>query len=225
MFSAFSKAISQLADDATRRLLWLSVTAAMATFVGLWVAVGVALTETSLFASGWLEIAVDVLGGLATAVITWFLFPAVVSAVIGFFLEDIAATVEARHYTGLPPAPGLGLGTAVGTALLYLGVMVVLNLLALPFLLVPPVFPFVFYAVNGYLLSREYFELVALRRVGPGEARALRRVHRGKLFAVGVVMTVLLTLPVVNLLAPVVATAAMVHLFEDWRRQHSEARD
>jgi len=218
MFSAFAKGIAQLADAATRRLLGYSIAAALATFIGLWIAVGVALTETSLFAMPWLEIAVDVLGGLATAVITWFMFPAVVSAVIGFFLDDIAAKVEARHYPDLPPAPGLGPWAAAGTALAYLGVMVVLNLVTLPFLLLPPVFPFVFYAVNGYLLSREYFELVALRRVDPGQAGAIRRSHRGKLFAVGVAIAVLLTVPVVNLLAPVVATAAMVHLFEDWRR-------
>lgn len=218
MFSAFSKGIAQLSDAATRRLLWLCIGAALAAFAALWVAVGVVLTETSLFAIPWLDIVVDVLGGLTTAVITWFLFPGVVSAVIGFFLEDIAAKVEARHYPGLPPASGLGLAGTVRTTLAYLGVLVALNLLTLPFLLFPPVFPFVFYAVNGYLLSREYFELVALRRVGPDDARTIRRAHRGKLFAVGVIIAVLLTVPVVNLLAPVVATAAVVHLFEDWRQ-------
>ncbi|HIC29274.1 MAG TPA: hypothetical protein EYO85_07535 [Rhodospirillales bacterium] len=106
---------------------------------------------------------------------------------------------------------------AVLVTLGYLGVLIVLNLFLLVFLLIPPLFPFVFYTVNGYLLGREYFELVALRRIGPEEARRLRKAHRGKLFLTGVIMALLLTLPVVNLLAPVVITAAMVHLFEDWR--------
>jgi CysZ protein len=223
MFSAFSRGISQLADGAIRAIVWRCLAAALATFVGLWLAIGVLLTETSLFAIPWLDAAVDLLGGLATAVITWFLFPAVVSAVVGFFLEDIAGTVEARHYPALPPAEGLSAAATVATTLGYLAVMMALNVVALLFLLLPPVFPFVFYAVNGYLLSREYFELVALRRIGPDHARALRRAHRGELFAVGVIMMVLLTIPVVNLLAPVVATAAMVHLFEDWRRGKAEA--
>jgi len=223
MFKAFSRGISQLADGATRTIVWRCLAAALAVLVGLWVAGGVLLTETSMFAIPWLDAAVDILGGLATAVITWFLFPAVVSAVVGFFLEDIAGIVEARHYPALPPAEGLSTAAAAVTALGYLGVLVALNVGALLFLLLPPVFPFVFYAVNGYLLSREYFELVALRRIGPDQARSLRRAHRGELFAVGVIMTVLLTVPVVNLLAPVVATAAMVHLFEDWRRGKFEA--
>lgn len=219
MFSAFARGLSQLKDRATVGILGRAVAAALVVFALLWLAVGALLTWSRLFSIGWLNTVVDVLGGLATAVVTWLLFPSVVSAVIGLFLEDIAATVETRHYPALPPARGLSVGATVATTLAYLGVMVALNLATLPFLLLPPVFPFVFYAVNGYLLSREYFELVALRRIGPDHAHALRRAHRGALFTVGVVMAVLLTLPVVNLLAPVVATAAMVHLFEDWRRQ------
>ena len=70
MFKAFSRGISQLADGATRTIVWRCLAAALAVLVGLWVAVGVLLTETSLFAIPWLDAAVDILGGLATAVIT-----------------------------------------------------------------------------------------------------------------------------------------------------------
>ena len=50
------------------------------------------------------------------------------------------------------------------------------------------------------------------RRWLPCGARKL-----GTIFAAGVVIAVLLTIPFVNLLAPLVATAAMVHLFERMR--------
>ena len=123
-----------------------------------------------------------------------------------------------RSYPALPPAAGLPVAKAAITVAAYLGVMIALNMVLLIFLLLPPLFPFVFYAVNGYLLGREYFELVALRRIGPEEARRLRKAHRGKLFIAGVATALLLTIPVVNLLAPVVVTAAMVHLFENWRK-------
>ncbi len=223
MLSALFKGISQLNDRRTQRILWISIVAAFLAFAVLWGLVGALLGATSFFASGWLEWAVGLLGGLATLVFTWFLFPAVVSAVIGFFLDDIAAAVEARHFPDLAPAAGLPLMSVMVTVVGYLGVLVGLNLVLLVFLLFPPLFPFVFYAVNGYLLGREYFELVALRRVGPDEARRLRKMHRGKLFLTGVAMTLLLTMPVVNLLAPVVITAAMVHLFEDWRKAAASA--
>jgi uncharacterized protein involved in cysteine biosynthesis len=94
-----------------------------------------------------------------------------------------------------------------------------LNLILLLFLLIPPVFPFVFYGVNGYLLGREYFELVAARRLDPAEARSLRRRHGRTLFIAGVLIAFLLTIPFVNLVAPLVGTAAMVHLFETIRHE------
>ena len=218
MLHAFSKGVSQLGDAKIRKVIWFSIAAAGSVFALLWLAVGAMLGATTVFMSGWLEWTVDLLGGLATLVFTWFLFPAVISAIIGLFLEDIAEAVEARHYPALPPAAGLPVAKAAITVAAYLGVMIALNMVLLIFLLLPPLFPFVFYAVNGYLLGREYFELVALRRIGPEEARRLRKAHRGKLFIAGVATALLLTIPVVNLLAPVVVTAAMVHLFENWRK-------
>ena len=224
MFSVFGKGISQLSDRRTRKVLCFSIAAAMAVIAVLWAGIGALLTMTALFEIGWLETAVDLLGGLATLVLTWFLFPGVISAVIGLFLEDIAAAVEARHYPDLPEAQGLPAMKAALVCVRYLGAVIVLNVLALFFLIFPPVFPFVFYGVNGYLLSREYFELVALRRIGPVEARALRKANGGRLFVAGVIITLLLTVPVINLLAPVVATAAMVHLFEDCRKRDARAK-
>ena len=221
MFQAFSKGLSQLGDPQIRKVIWFSIAAACSVFVVLWLAIGALLGATTVFIYPWLEWAVDLLGGLATLVFTWFLFPGVISAVIGIFLEDIAEAVEARHYPALPPAAGLPVAKAVMTVAAYLGVMIVLNMVLLIFLLLPPLFPFVFYAVNGYLLGREYFELVALRRTGPEEARRLRKTNRGKVFVAGVATALLLTIPVVNLLAPVVVTAAMVHLFESWRKEAS----
>ena len=95
------------------------------------------------------------------------------AAVVGFFLDDVAAAVEARHY------PGAAAGDRArarrgrrADALGFLGLVVVANLAALViYLLVPPLAPFVFWLVNGFLLGREYFGLVAMRRLGPEAAR------------------------------------------------------
>jgi uncharacterized protein involved in cysteine biosynthesis len=77
----------------------------------------------------------------------------------------------------------------------------------------------VFYALNGYLLGREYFELVALRRLDESSTRALRKAYQGSIFLSGVMIAVLTSVPLVNLAAPVIATAFMVHLFESLRRR------
>lgn len=223
MLSAFSKGIGQLDDGPTRKVLIISIAIAIAVFIVLWSAVAYTLTSTSLFQTGWLESAVDLLGGLATALLTWFLFPGVVSATVSLFLERIADCVEARHYPHLPKTDGQPFAGSLISSAKFLSVFVVLNILMLPFLFLGPVFPFVFYAVNGYLLSREYFELVALRRMGSEDARTLRKANQGRLFMMGVVIAFLLTIPVVNLIMPVVATAAMLHMFEGWRAKSATA--
>lgn len=217
MLASYIKALDQISDPAIQRVLWIAIAIAVAIFAVLWTIIDFVLANTALFESGWLEWMTDALGYVATLVLAWFLFPGVVSAAVGVFLEAVARAVEARHYAHLTPPPGLPLGRSMLAALRFLAVLIAVNLMLLPFLLIAPVFPFVFYAANGYLLGREYFELVALRRLGPEEARALRKANRGRLFAFGAVTAFLLTVPVVNLLTPVVACAAMVHLFEAWR--------
>jgi len=217
VFGAFAKGIGQLGDQPTRRLLWISIGLAVAVFVVLWFVIGFLLTTTTVFEISWLENLTDLGAGIATLVLTWLLFPAVVSAGIGFLLDRVADCVEARHYSHLPPARDIRIGEVIITTAKFLAVLVALNLLTMVFLLFPPVFPFVFYAVNGYLLSREYFELVASRRLDPADALRLRKAHGGTLFVAGIVIAFLLTVPIVNLLAPIIATAAMVHLFEGWR--------
>ncbi len=216
MFKAFLKAFSQLNDPAVRRPLWLGGLLAVGVFMVLWVLVGRLLTGTTLFAWGWLEVAADLLGGTAVAVLTWFLFPGVVSGLAAFFLDGVVRAVEARHYPGLPSPPGTGLGDAIIGGLRFMGISVLVNMGLLLFLFIPPVFPFVFYSANGYLLGREYFELVAARRLGAERLGSLRKAHRKRVFFFGVVVAFLLTLPVVNLVTPVVATAAMVHLLQSW---------
>ena len=78
---------------------------------------------------------------------------------------------------------------------------------------------FVFFGLNGYLLGREYFELAALRRMDAHAVRSLRRRFGWRMFASGVLITLLLSLPVVNWLMPMVAIAFMVHHIEEIERR------
>jgi hypothetical protein len=48
---------------------------------------------------------------------------------------------------------------------------------------------FVFLGLNGYLFGRTYFEVVALRRLDRGTARAVRRHFAGRVFIGGLVIT------------------------------------
>ena len=155
--------------------------------------------------------------GLAVGAVLFlsaFLMFPVAGMFVNLFLDRIADAVEARHYPGLPPARHVGVIEALkgglGFALVVLGV----NLLALVFyMLSGPFAPLLFWAVNGYLLGREYFELVAQRRVEPAEMRKLRRRHVFGITLAGALMAVPLSIPVVNLIVPLLGVAAYTHMY------------
>lgn len=224
LISAFIKAVAQLSDPRFRRVLLVGVIAALITYLLLNGLVWWLLVETQLFQTGWLDTAIDVLGGVVTFVVTLIFFPAVVTIVVSALLDQIAEAVEARHYPHLPAARERPLIEDVLTTLRFAGISIILNLLALPvyLLLMPTGLGIVlFYTLNGYLLSREYFELVALRRLSADQVSAMRRVNFGYLWVAGAGITFLLSVPVLNLFAPIIATAFMVHLFQSMRRRQS----
>ncbi len=142
------------------------------------------------------------------------------AAVVGFFLDDVAEAVETRWYPALPPASEMGLGEQVGDSLRFLGLVVAANLVALViYLFVPPLAPFIFWIVNGFLLGREYFSLVARRRLGAAAAAELGRRHLGRIWLAGTAMAVPLSVPVLNLVVPILGVAVFTHQF------HRLARD
>jgi CysZ protein len=225
MFSGLFLAIEQLGDPRIRGVIIRAVLISAALFVGLMFAAGWLLSGLSVFGISWIDSAVSFLGGGAAFVIGLFLFPAFTGIIISFMLEEIASAVEARHYPNLPAAREEPVMEMVGNAVRFTGVTVFLNLLVfilvVPIMLVTivliPFIPFVFYALNGYLLGREYFEFAAVRRLDPAPGRTLRRQFRIRVFMCGIAIAVLMTIPFVNWLMPVVAASYMVHVFEGVR--------
>lgn len=216
ILSAYAKGLAQLSDPRTRGVVWFSLLLSIVVYIALAAGIGVVLDNVHITGSGAWDTVVSVFIGAGGVVLAWFLFPAVMSTFIGLFLDRVSEAVERRYYPGLPAARDTPILEIVGSSVRLLAVMLVLNLVALVFLIPPltPSFPFVFAAVNGYLLGREYFEAVASRRLNAKSVSALRRAYRGDLFLAGLVIVFLLMVPLVNLLAPVIGTAAMVHIFE-----------
>ncbi|MCK5945483.1 MAG: EI24 domain-containing protein [Planctomycetes bacterium] len=223
MGRAISLALAQMFSGAVLGVLVLCALLSVATFVGVWIGIDYAIeawwpetAESSWLA--WLE-------GLATLVLAWFLFPVVASVFVALFLDHICAAVERRHYPGLPKAAGISIVQSLGVTLSYLAALVLANVLLLVLLLVfPPAYPVAWLVVNGWLVGREYLELVALRRMTPKEAKALHRRRGNECLATGAVIAFLMTMPFVNLIVPVFAAALMVHRYHDWRVQ-DEQRD
>lgn len=216
MLAAFIRATAQLGDPAFRRPLVFGLLGAAAVLAGLWTGMGVLLTRTQLFDNPWLDTPLDALGGLATLVLTVLLYPAVVAAIMSLFLDGAIDAVEARHYPGRPPPRPVALAEQLISTLRLIALALALNLLALPIYLIPGINLVVFYMLNGYLLGREYFEMVAQRRLDPAARRLLRRNRRARIFLSGAAVAFISTIPLVNLVAPLVAAAALTHQVMSW---------
>ena len=219
MLAALAKAIGQIHDPVFRAVAWRAFGFSALAFFALLALAWWLVVSTRLFDLFWLETVVDALGWIAGLIVALLLFPAVAVTVLSFMLEDVARAVEARYYPDLPPARAQSLAEAASGAARLALLAFVLNAVALPLYFVPVLNVFVFYGLNGYLLGREYFELVAVRRLDADAVRRLWRRHRGRLCAAGVVITFLLSLPVIGWAMPTVAAAFALHLFEPLRRR------
>lgn len=222
ILTAFGRAVAQLADLRFLRVAALGVLLSFlllaAVFALLSMAIGWLTPES--FTLPWVGTVGHlhaILGAGALAVmigLSVFLMLPVAALFTGFFLDTVAAAVEDRHYPKLPPVTPMPFGDAAISALNFFGVLVAVNILALiGYLLVGPFAPLLFWALNGYLIGREYFELAATRRIGRDAARILRRRNGGTVWLAGALMAAPLSLPIVNLLIPVLGAATFTHLF------------
>jgi CysZ protein len=168
---------------------------------------------------GWIETTIQWLGGLALVVGSIFLIPPVTSLIAGLYLDDVAAVVEKEHFPSDPPGRELPTLQAIGLALKFFIVVLLVNILALFLLLVPGVNLIAFYLGNGYLLGREYFELAAMRHLAPAEARRLRKANRLTVFLCGLFIAGLASVPILNLVTPLFATSFMVRVYKGLARR------
>jgi uncharacterized protein involved in cysteine biosynthesis len=212
MIKALLLGFRQLADPAIGRLLLRCVLLTLATVIALIVGVAALLFGLDLTGLTWLDPILATAGSALVLVLAWLLFPIVVALILGLFAEDVIRVVERRHYPNLPAAPGMSLAAQTYAGARFVLVALLLNLLALPLYLVPGANLPIYRGLNGYLLGREYFELVAGQRLQLREVAQLRRERRGRLWLAGVAIAAMLVIPVFNLVAPVVAIAFMVHL-------------
>jgi CysZ protein len=213
VFGAISKALAQMGDPAIQRLIGLSIALAIAVFAAVsllaWWLIG---WLSGLH--GWWGDAAQIGGVLATLVIAWFTFPVLAAAISAIFADRVIDAVEARYYPGRPAPFQIPVWSSILGGLKLALFALVANILALPFLIFPPLYFLIAYGVNGYLLGREYYEMPALRRLERLQAKRVYAGHRARFTLGGVLIAILSTIPVVNLIAPIIATAFMVHLFE-----------
>lgn len=222
ILASFFAALGQMGDPRFRRVLGLGIVLTFALLVAMTTAL-VWLIDSLAGGSAF----VDILGEVRwlNDLISWgsfflisflsiFLMVPVASAITSMFLDEVAQAVEDKHYPQLPKVAAVPFGDALKDTINFLGVLIGANILAL---ILYAIFsfaaPFIFWALNGFLLGREYFTLAAMRRIGRDQAKILRKQHTGTIWIAGILMAMPLSVPLLNLFIPILGAATFTHLY------------
>jgi len=231
---AIALSISQFSDRRFQRVVLKSIILAI---VALW-----ALAAGGGSVLGWLfsgDLTLPWIGTItfSGSLIGWgafwiilglsvFLMVPVASAMSAFFVDDVARAVEERHYPKTQAQYRSKLSEEVRESLGFLGTMLAANLIALIFYALFTVFaPIIFWSLNGYLIGREYFYMAAKRHLGRENALSAFRDHRFRVWMCGVILVLPMSVPLLNLLVPVLAAASFTHLFQGWMADRNGQRN
>lgn len=227
MFDAAFKALQQLFSPPFRSVLIKSMLLAVLTIVLLgvglykfldWLTVSGGLwAETALGPKShgplsWIIWFASIASALGVVVGGIFLMPAVTAFVGSFFVDEIAELTEREYYPADPVGTALPLDRSVfeGTKTALLAILI--YLIALPFILFAGLGFLILYIAAAWLLSREYFELAAMRFRPPAEAKAFRKANQTTVFTAGLFIAAFVSIPIVNLATPLFGMAMMVHM-------------
>ena len=226
ILSDFLKSVAQFDDPKFRRVLWrgLGLTIVLLIAACLLVNFGINQLLSSAWAANmigdqsWLGALINVGGVLFTIALSIWLMVPVTSAIIALFLDEVAQAVEARHYPHLPKQTATKLQDQILVGIRFLGILLLANIGALILsMIVPPLAPFVFWATNGYLMGREYFQMAAMRRMPRAQAQELFQRHQGSIWTAGILMAIPMSIPLVGLFIPILGAATFTHQFERLR--------
>ena len=154
----------------------------------------------------WLAPLLLLFGGLVVG-------PPVAALFACLFLDQLASHIEARDYPDNAAEPA-SFARTLRAGLRFAALILGVNLVLAPVdLALPGLGELMSLLVNGWLLGREYFELVALRHMDLPALDALRRRNAVAVWIFGTALALASMIPALNLVAPLFGTALMVHLF------------
>jgi uncharacterized protein involved in cysteine biosynthesis len=215
IIAIFAKSLRNMLIPEIMRLFLLCL---LAYALGWWVLAWIVSSVLSALAgiSGGEGFVVHVLGSAGGMVIAWFLFPLLYPILVNFFDDKMAEVIEHEDYPQLPPAQPPFWPTILQDALFSLKA-IGLNILFMPLYFMPLVGIFIYYGLNGHLLGTQFFRMVAGRRIKEEEATTLHKTARTYIFLIGISISFSATIPFVNLIAPLLGVASMLHLFHALR--------
>ena len=164
--------------------------------------------------------AIDIIASLLLIVAFLFFGAPVAALFASLFLNGVAKRIEAKYYPGDTTSEAAPFLTYLFVGLRLAAEVIVVTLALLPAdVMLPGVGSVATLVANGWLLGREFFELVALRHLSRPAVDSMRKRHATGILGAGIVIALLAMIPVVNFFAPLFGAAFMVHVFQHYQRQ------
>ncbi len=218
MLAELKNAFKDVFSKQIRGLIWLTAITTLLVFIVLFCLFVFGMSFFELADSPKLEKTVEVLGYILFFIMSLMLFPAAATFVSGFFIDSLVdRTAKKNNISGLRDVPLSesvvlsGVVAFKGVALSAVLIPVTLMLGLIPFVNLAPVV--LYYGLNGRLLAREYFFAVALRYMPKDKAEEMFGRYAGYWTKSGIIIAVLMTIPVINVISPLIAMAFMQRLF------------
>jgi uncharacterized protein involved in cysteine biosynthesis len=159
---------------------------------------------------GYISMAGSMVASAIVIVLAVALSPAISMAVGGALFDFAAAEIEKK--IGAPKGRQVSLQEGLWNGVRIALPALALNLLVIPLYFIPVVNAVTFYALNGFLMGREYATVTATRHMSYKDAVALRKRHGMSVFFVG------LACSLVPFVAPLVGASAMTRLVQGLRQ-------
>jgi CysZ protein len=227
MFDAAVKALSQMFSPPFRKILLKSAGIALLLIVVAAIGLHRVLVWFTEGGQAWVETTFGITTTTPLTVLSWvlsvaaalgivvgsiFLMPAVTGVMASFFADEVAEAVERHHYPADPPGHALPMLPALIQGIQTALLAVLVYLIALPSLLIAGFGAVIFFLATAFLLSREYFQLAAMRFHSPAEAKQMRKANQSTVFIAGLFLAAFVSIPILNLATPLFGTAFMVHM-------------
>lgn len=217
MIKAALTALADLLSPDFRSVLLKAIGLAVLLLIAVIAGVVVLLDLLKLAPWGWGNDIIEVVAGLGLTVLAFFMIPPVTALFAGLYLDHIAGLVERKHYPQDAPGRELPMAKALLLGLQFGLLVLIVNLAVLPMLLLG-IGAIALLIANAYLLSREYFEMAAMRHMPVEDAKLLRRENAIQVFVAGFLPAILALVPFVNLAVPLFSTSYFVHIFKGLER-------
>ncbi|MBR1777194.1 MAG: EI24 domain-containing protein [Alphaproteobacteria bacterium] len=218
MLFEFKSAIKDIFSSKIRSLIWGSALLTLLIFIILFFSFSHAVSLLPLTDMPKVQKIVEVFGYIIFFILSLMFFPSVVTFISGFFIDSVVNRMAARNNIHALRTVPLKESLALSGVAAIKGIMVSIGLALasllfglIPFINLVPVI--LYYGLNGRLLAREYFFAAALRYLEKQDAEDLFNRYQAYWVRAGIIIAILMTVPIVNMIAPLIAMAFMQRLF------------